>query len=502
MKRTWRTFSVVYLVLMAVSLWDYVIRLPTWSDASCLEALKVVAGSSAPSVLVASLVFLAGDAFWLVCMPLTVWLLLTTGAFAFLQHYCWGRGLVGEAFTVSVITLNADKVLGFVAAHPVVTALIAVFLMLILALVMWMASVRVDGVSRGRIAIGAILLGVGGCAVFHAYEWDHLSMALFDQRLFQACDGAGMYFVLSEAGRPVRPGAWRTEETNLFAVVMVGESSSRLHWSLYGYGRKTTPRLDALAPELAVFSNLTATVGFTPYALRDTFTVRTEGVRVSLPSLATAAGCDCRFVSAQAKWGFFCGSDELLFRACRDRLYLPRDEKDVRYDDELVPHVLSAVPDVPTNRVLFAHMVGSHVPFADRCPKDRTVFDPGLCDREVEGLPSDRRSEVNRYDNSIAFTDSVLAETIERLRKTQRPVVLVYLSDHGESPRTCLRDLNSRETFAIPFFVWASPACGPQTKARMANVCSRVGRELKSTDCLPILLEVLGIVRDGSVRLR
>ena len=40
------------------------------------------------------------------------------------------------------------------------------------------------------------------------------------------------------------------------AVIVIGESAARAHLSLYGYGRETTPALDAKKDELVVFRNV------------------------------------------------------------------------------------------------------------------------------------------------------------------------------------------------------------------------------------------------------
>ncbi|MBR7514039.1 sulfatase-like hydrolase/transferase, partial [Mycobacterium tuberculosis] len=39
-------------------------------------------------------------------------------------------------------------------------------------------------------------------------------------------------------------------------VLVIGESTNRQRMSLYGYGRETTPELDKLKDQLAVFDNV------------------------------------------------------------------------------------------------------------------------------------------------------------------------------------------------------------------------------------------------------
>ena len=41
-------------------------------------------------------------------------------------------------------------------------------------------------------------------------------------------------------------------------IVVIGESTSRLHMSLYGYERQTNPKLESMKKELKIFNNVFA----------------------------------------------------------------------------------------------------------------------------------------------------------------------------------------------------------------------------------------------------
>jgi KDO II ethanolaminephosphotransferase len=71
-----------------------------------------------------------------------------------------------------------------------------------------------------------------------------------------------------------------------------------------------------------------------------------------------------------------------------------------------------------------------------------------------------REQFLNSFDNSILFTDQVLAETIALLR--ERKALLVYSSDHGESIgdnehfHATPRKVAPPEQRAVPLIFWAS----------------------------------------------
>lgn len=86
------------------------------------------------------------------------------------------------------------------------------------------------------------------------------------------------------------------------------------------------------------------------------------------------------------------------------------------------------------NQFIALHTIGSHGPtYWQRYPADKALFTPACSRSDIENC-SDQEI-VNVYDNTIAYTDFVLAETINVLKQYQDKynVALVYLSDHGES---------------------------------------------------------------------
>jgi lipid A ethanolaminephosphotransferase len=84
--------------------------------------------------------------------------------------------------------------------------------------------------------------------------------------------------------------------------------------------------------------------------------------------------------------------------------------------------------------VLVMHQMGSHGPaYFKRTPADRKPFQPECRSSALQQCPLE---EVrNGYDNSIAYTDHVLAQAIRWLDGQQGRFdpSLLYVSDHGES---------------------------------------------------------------------
>jgi len=90
--------------------------------------------------------------------------------------------------------------------------------------------------------------------------------------------------------------------------------------------------------------------------------------------------------------------------------------------------------NVKQDTVLVLHQLGSHGPaYYLRYPEEHRRFTPEC--RTSDFSKCTKQEIVNSYDNTIAYTDYILASLIQKLRPHQEALEtsLVYMSDHGES---------------------------------------------------------------------
>ena len=103
--------------------------------------------------------------------------------------------------------------------------------------------------------------------------------------------------------------------------------------------------------------------------------------------------------------------------------------------DEVLLHGLQDYLDtLDRDTVIVLHMKGSHGPaYYKRYPAAYEIFTPTCHSSQLDSCSSS--SIQNAYDNSLAYTDHVLASAIDLLmRNTERlDSAMLYLSDHGES---------------------------------------------------------------------
>lgn len=248
--------------------------------------------------------------------------------------------------------------------------------------------------------------------------------------------------VVSPLGRDVRAGSRPPAGKPRLLVVVIGESARASSFSLGGYGRDTNRELSKL--DLTWFAD-----------------VRSCGTNTatSLPCLFSHLG-RAGYSESKAK-----SSENLLDVIAHagfevewednntgsKRIALRNREEDMGdlgaadlcdaegcLDELLVRHLgqelLPSDVDARRDKVYVLHMIGSHGPaYFKRYPKAFERFTP-TCDSVA--LQACTQEQIrNSYDNTIAYTDHILARLVALLQEhaDQRTSALLYVSDHGES---------------------------------------------------------------------
>lgn len=132
----------------------------------------------------------------------------------------------------------------------------------------------------------------------------------------------------------------------------------------------------------------------------------------------------------------------------------------VQYDETLLSFFTEIDPS--KNNLIVFHLKGSHFNFQNRYPREFTRWgDPDVQDN------------VLCYENSIAYTDSVLERIYDYASKKLNLQAMVYCSDHGDVPGLRRKPLfNGFRMTRIPLFVWLSEEyilCHPDRAKALAN---------------------------------
>ncbi len=254
----------------------------------------------------------------------------------------------------------------------------------------------------------------------------------------------------------------------LMVVLVVGETARAANFSLGGYGRPTNVALNR--PDLVYFSNVvscgTDTATSLPCMFSDIgterFSITEASARENILDVLVRAGVDAAWIENTS------GCKEVCKRVPTKSLF---DEPQrwcgaaTCFDDVLVPALQQAADASAADKLVVLHMQGSHGPaYFKRYPPTARRFTPTCDTNSIQGC--DLESLRNTYDNSIAFTSDVLARSIEWLERasSRKDIVLLYLSDHGESLgegglylHGLPRRLAPRTQVQVPMLMWVSP---------------------------------------------
>ena len=112
------------------------------------------------------------------------------------------------------------------------------------------------------------------------------------------------------------------------------------------------------------------------------------------------------------------------------------------YDEILLQGLAAEISASDKDLLVVLHINGSHGPsYYKRTPAAFKTFMPECSIDNVQDCS--QQEIVNAYDNTIVYTDYVLAKVIDLLSAQDIPGAMLYVSDHGESLRRG-RDLPAR----------------------------------------------------------
>jgi lipid A ethanolaminephosphotransferase len=138
--------------------------------------------------------------------------------------------------------------------------------------------------------------------------------------------------------------------------------------------------------------------------------------------------------------------------------------KDGCYDEDMISGLAERLKGLEQSSVIVFHDMGSHGPaYWRRYPRRFEKFTP-VC-RTSELWTCSHESLINTYDNTILYTDHVLAEQIRLLQSVSAVAdsLLIYVSDHGESLGEHGLYLHGapyafapEEQIKVPYLIWMS----------------------------------------------
>lgn len=243
-------------------------------------------------------------------------------------------------------------------------------------------------------------------------------------------------------------------------VLVIGESARSKNFSLYGYEKNTNPLLSKM-------NNVHH------YDARSCATYTTAGVKCILehkstgdlyeilPNYLFRNGVDVFWRTTN--WGEPSVKVDSYLKQ-EDLGALNEDKNKNQYDEVLLAGLKEQILASGKNKILVVlHTSTSHGPtYYKKYPEEFKIFIPEC--KSVELAECSKQELINAYDNTIVYTDYILATLIGKLQELEQyKTSMIFVSDHGESlgennlymhgiPASIAPD----DQLDIPFIVWAS----------------------------------------------
>ena len=294
-------------------------------------------------------------------------------------------------------------------------------------------------------------------------------------------------------------------------VLVITDSINRDNMSLYGYGRATTPRLQAqkrlLGDSMVIVRNAWSVDASTIPALQNLFFFGQPERRDAqhLIALAKAAGYKVWWMS---------NHDDLAIEQQHARL---ADEVEIinrtpgragaSLDGELLDCLQEALEDPTEHKLIVLHLLGAHPHYSLRYPPGQNPFDDETDSVEAHLVRNGRSGLARRfrqeYDAAMVYHDFVVAETLQLTRTVPKAGgfrAWMYLSDHGQdgghdddkvghSPHTAAG-------YRIPTVIWRSSDKAGTPEASVGD------RPFRADWAGWTIADLLAMQWDGSLRNR
>jgi glucan phosphoethanolaminetransferase (alkaline phosphatase superfamily) len=242
-----------------------------------------------------------------------------------------------------------------------------------------------------------------------------------------------------------------TDTTNIpnKIYLVIGESSYRNHYSLYGYNRPTTPFLKSLANQndsSILYYKAIAPSSLTRDAIRLTLTFSTPKNfdaffnNKSIIDMAKDCGYETVWLSNQEQSGLYDSYISFIATSSDKNVFIKDLSNKYKIDDDL--NLVEELPNYynPNKKqLIILHLMGSHYNYKDRYDNKDIM--------EVENnLSID-------YDRSIHHTDRVLSNLYDFIQQHEESTLLYYYSDHGEIINLGHGQVDGIQQYEIPLLI-------------------------------------------------
>ena len=288
--------------------------------------------------------------------------------------------------------------------------------------------------------------------------------------------------------------------------LIVGETARAQNNTYNGYERETNPYTKDLG--LIAFQNVSSCGTATALSLPCMFSnmPRTSYNRERANSQDNALDI-LSHAGVTSVWIDNDGGDKVVAKNIEKKMITDHSDPKLCdglscYDEILFKGLDERIAATEGDQLIALHTIGSHGPtYWKRYPEDMAVFSPACNRSDIENCSDEEITNV--YDNTLVYTDYIIAKAIKKLEtySDKYNVVLLYISDHGESLGENGLYLHGapymiapKEQTQVPWYIWMSDDYATQKGIDKASVIEKaVTGEYSHDNLFHTLLGLYGV---------
>lgn len=290
-------------------------------------------------------------------------------------------------------------------------------------------------------------------------------------------------------------------------VLIIGESCSRRHMSIYGSKRITNPMLSK-RKDIIKYTDVVSPYSTTINAVlsilsnADLENKLDFDKSVDIIDVFHSAGYKTYWLSNQSPIGiwdnmitiFANKSDYSKFVNISSNSSLEAVQNS-SYDSKLFNPFKAALNEKVDKKFIVLHLMGSHSSYSKRYPSEFNFF---------KGETS-KEETIAEYDNSMLYNDFIVDSLFNILKSSTKSnnnsiSSAIYLSDHGEN----VYDVNDRAghdyanempkvNVEIPFLVWLSPSYINNNATKTEIIKTNIDQPFVTDDLFHAIMDLNGI---------
>lgn len=416
-----------------------------------------------------------------------------------LVYYYTTHSFIDSYFFITIFSTNYDEINSFIETLNYIIFFKIFFILFIFSVISFFVILKITYNKKNYSLKYFIIFSIFNIFILNII-YKNLKNHIFVMYCLHSIDKALKISFLN----PLYLKKVELNETNTSKaetiVIVIGESSSQSHYSLFGYQKNLTNPLLQARTDLYQFNNVFSVGTNTQPNVKTLLSGKIADSQDPLSNDLISVGKHLGYKTFYIDNNKFAGHDPLVALAKRADFYwnlngLAKTEDNVfldahlSFDEEITPYFERALKQKNDKKLIILHMAGSHPAQYKRYPK--------------------KWNQLNHlYDNSILYSDYVINSWINLFSEysTNKSTAFIMISDHGvEFPADCDSEEKSLEriksfgandhylsSIAVPLIAWFSPLFQSNYSNEINNVQNHKATPMDSRVLYSTIMDLIG----------